>query len=116
MTPDAWVQFLYKTFRFEAEAAMIWGQITNSPQYQSVTRAANPAQISQFGLATQTVYRAIEDKLHLEFGFGWASGDPWASTLTNGFQSTNGFVPRQEAERRRGPHSRRSDFTRTSPR
>ena len=63
---------------------MIWGQVGNTPEYQSVQNAnASAAQISQFGLATQTEYRAIEDKLHLEFGFGWASGDPWASTLSN---------------------------------
>jgi uncharacterized protein (TIGR04551 family) len=35
--------------------------------------------IRQFGVATQTQYRAIDDKLNLQFGFGWASGDPWAA-------------------------------------
>jgi uncharacterized protein (TIGR04551 family) len=102
VTPDAWVQFLYDKFRFEAEFAMIWGQIGNSPQYQSVTNPNESAvQISQFGLATQTEYRAIEDKLHLEFGFGWASGDPWASSLTNG----NATSPRLELNAGQGPIS-----------
>jgi uncharacterized protein (TIGR04551 family) len=102
VTPDAWVQFLFEKFRFEAEFAMIWGQIGNSPQYQSVSIPnANPAQISQFGLATQTEYRAMEEKLHLEFGFGWASGDPWASTLSNG----NPTAPRTELNGGQGPIS-----------
>jgi uncharacterized protein (TIGR04551 family) len=106
VTPDAWVQFLYKTFRFEAEFAMIWGQVANSPQYQSLNNPnANSAQISQFGLATQTEYRAIEDKLHLEFGFGWASGDSWATTLANGYQSASGYQPRQELNGGQGPIS-----------
>jgi uncharacterized protein (TIGR04551 family) len=107
VTPDAWVQLLFKKFRFEAEFAMIWGQIANSPQFQSLNNPnSSPAQISQFGLATQTEYRAIEDKLHLEFGFGWASGDSWASTLSNGSQSAaNGFVPRQELNGGQGPIS-----------
>jgi len=37
-----------------------------------------------FGLATQTEYKAVEDKLHLNFGFGWASGDPWVQGLNPG--------------------------------
>ncbi len=106
VTPDAWLQFLYKSFRFEAELAMIWGQIASSPQYTSLNNPnANAAQISQFGLATQTEYRAIEDKLHLEFGFGWASGDSWASTLSNGYYSSNGYVPRQDLNGGQGPIS-----------
>ena len=28
--PDVWFQFLYKKFRFEAEAAMIYGSIENT--------------------------------------------------------------------------------------
>ncbi len=106
VTPDAWVQFLYDKFRFEAEFAMIWGQVGNTPEYQSIQNPnANAAQISQFGLATQTEYRAMEDKLHLEFGFGWASGDSWASTLSNGYQSASGYVPRYELNGGQGPIS-----------
>jgi uncharacterized protein (TIGR04551 family) len=102
ITPDAWIQILFEKFRFEAEFAMIWGQIANSPEYTSTTNPnASAAQISQFGLATQTEYRAIEDKLHLEFGFGWASGDSWASTLSNG----NPTSPRTELNGGQGPIS-----------
>ena len=31
--------------------------------------------ISAVRLATQTEFRAMEDRLRLQFGFGWASGD-----------------------------------------
>jgi uncharacterized protein (TIGR04551 family) len=55
---------------------MIWGEIGNLPDQSSV--AANPVDIRQFGVVTQTEYRAVDDKLDLQFGFGWASGDPWA--------------------------------------
>jgi uncharacterized protein (TIGR04551 family) len=98
LMPDAWVQVLFKKFRFEAEAAGTWGEIGNSPQY-----ALNPnaGDIRQFGLATQTELKAIEDKLHLEFGFGWASGDPWASTLSAG----NATSPRYELNGGMGPNS-----------
>jgi uncharacterized protein (TIGR04551 family) len=46
--------------------------------------------VREFGLATQAEFNAIEDKLHLNFGFGWASGDPQAPSLNpgpNGLQS-----------------------------
>ena len=76
LTPDVWVQTLWKKLRFEAEFAMIYGEIGNVPGLSS--DVGNPVDIRQFGLATQTEYRAIDDKLDLQFGFGWASGDPWA--------------------------------------
>jgi uncharacterized protein (TIGR04551 family) len=76
VTPDLWLQALWNKLRFEAEAAMIWGEIGNIPGLNS--DVGNPVDIRQFGVATQTEYRAIEDKLDLQFGFGWASGDPWA--------------------------------------
>ncbi|HEX7665375.1 MAG TPA: TIGR04551 family protein [Polyangiaceae bacterium] len=79
--PDPWLQVLYKKFRFEAEFAAIWGQIGNSPAGNEVN---NPVKIRQFGLATESEYRAIEDKLRIKFGFGWASGDPWVEGLNPG--------------------------------
>jgi len=78
LTPDLWAQLLWKKLRIEAELASTWGEIGKSPQY---TGLGNPSDIRQFGLATQTEFKAVEDKLHLMFGFGWASGDPWASSL-----------------------------------
>ena len=48
--------------------------------------------IRQFGLATQSEFRAVEDKLRIQFGFGWASGDPDVEGLAPG---PNGLQPRQ---------------------
>ncbi len=83
LTPDLWVQALWRKFRFEAEGTMIYGRVG------SLLPSANPnntADIQQFGVVTQTEYRAVEDKLDLQFGFGWASGDPWANSSANGVQ------------------------------
>ena len=84
--PDGWVQALWRKFRFEAEFVTIQGQ----------TVALNPSNVNQsaavrqYGLATQTELRAIDDKLDLQFGFGWASGD--AYTASGGLQPpTNGL-------------------------
>ena len=43
-----------------------------------------PLKVKEFGLVTQTEYRMLQDKLHLNFGFGWASGDPQAPSLNPG--------------------------------
>ena len=77
--PDLWVQALYNKFRFEGEFATIYGSVGHTPQTQ-----VQPTQVREMGLTTQTEFRAIEDKLHLNFGFGWASGDPWAPSLNPG--------------------------------
>jgi uncharacterized protein (TIGR04551 family) len=77
--PDAWLQVLYRKFRFEAEGVMIYG----AAQLPTVDNR-QATKIQQFGLATQSEYLAIEDKLHINFGFGWASGDPWVDSLNPG--------------------------------
>ncbi|MGK4003502.1 TIGR04551 family protein [Sorangium sp. So ce1036] len=78
--PDVWLQLLYKKFRFELEAAMIYGSLDTRTQDDSDYR--NPLSpddagwgIRQFGIATQTELRAMEDRLRLHFGFGYATGD-----------------------------------------
>jgi uncharacterized protein (TIGR04551 family) len=92
LTPDLWLQTLWGKFRFEAEAAYIWGEIGNLPptQTQSITNPTN-LDVRQFGIATQTEFKAIEDRLKLQFGFGWATGDPWA------YNSSGGPNPTQSA-------------------
>jgi uncharacterized protein (TIGR04551 family) len=76
LIPDLWVQALWRKFRFEAEAVTIQGQIGYSPLSENIN---NPATVRQYGLATQSEFRAIDDKLDLQFGFGWASGDAYAN-------------------------------------
>jgi uncharacterized protein (TIGR04551 family) len=90
LTPDLWVQLLWRKLRFEAEGAMIYGEIGYLPTLAAT--ASNTADIRQFGLVTQTEYRAVEDKLDLQFGFGWSSGDPWAYN-TAGTQSQGSLAP-----------------------
>jgi uncharacterized protein (TIGR04551 family) len=81
LIPDLWVQVLWKKLRVEAEAATIYGEIAQTPQNANI---ANPVKIRQYGLVTQTEYRAVEDKLKLQMGFGYASGDPWVQSLNPG--------------------------------
>jgi len=96
ITPDLWVQALWQKFRFEAEAVTIQGQIGYVPSLN--TSVANPVNVRQYGITTQTELRAIDDKLDLQFGFGWASGDPYAyNTSSTGnagaLQPPNGLQP-----------------------
>jgi uncharacterized protein (TIGR04551 family) len=79
--PDVWVQFLWGKLRLEAEAASIWGSIENSPARAKVE---DPIKIRMFGIAAQTEYKALEDKLRFQFGTGWASGDPNVEGLAPG--------------------------------
>ncbi len=81
LTPDVWVQAVWRKLRVEAELASMYGQIGYLSLNQDV---GHPVDVRQFGLATQTEYRAVDDKLDLKFGFGWASGDPWANTQGQG--------------------------------
>jgi uncharacterized protein (TIGR04551 family) len=70
-TPDVWFQLLYKKFRFEAEGTMVAGSLRSV----SPSGGGDSADIRQFGLATQTEWKAVEGRLRLQFGFGWSSGD-----------------------------------------
>ena len=81
--PDLWVQARYRKFRFEAEAVTIQGSLENtqttpgaSDYVNSTGIGKNGWKIRQYMLVTQTELKAVEDKLRLQFGFGWASGDP----------------------------------------
>ena len=87
LTPDVWLQTLWRKFRFEAEAVAILGAIGGIQNVNGGLSAvpADTVDIRQWGVTTQTEYKAVEDKLDLQFGFGWASGDPWAySTSATG--------------------------------
>lgn len=86
--PDAWVQFLFNKLRLEAEVATIWGSLENSPAGSKVNE---PMKLRMWGLATQAEFRAVEDKLRIQFGHGWASGDANVEGLAPG---ANGLQPR----------------------
>lgn len=87
--PDAWIQILYNKFRAEAELATIWGSLENSPASAKISQ---PIKLQMWGLATQTELRAVEDKLRVQFGAGWTSGDPHVEGLAPG---PNGLQARQ---------------------
>jgi len=88
LIPDVWVQLLWNKFRLEAEFASIWGSIENSPARSSVS---DPIKLRMWGLATQAELKAVEDKLRVQFGAGWASGDPNVEGMAPG---ANGLQPR----------------------
>ncbi len=74
--PDLWLQILYKKFRLEAEGVAILGEIGAIPG--GAFSAGRQTDVRMWGMAAQTEFRALEDKLHLQFDFGYASGDQWA--------------------------------------
>ena len=79
--PDLWTQILYRKFRFEMEAVTIQGSMENtqytagSSDYVGSPLSPKGWKIAQYMVATQTELRAVEDRLKIQFGFGWASGD-----------------------------------------
>ncbi len=79
--PDVWIQFLWNKLRLEAEAATIWGSVESSPVRQQVS---DPVKLRMWGVAAQAEFRAVEDKLRIGFGHGWASGDPNVEGLAPG--------------------------------
>jgi uncharacterized protein (TIGR04551 family) len=81
--PDLWLQLLYKKFRFEVEAVAIRGSVESidgdpepngSLDYTDAPGGAG-WKLRQYGLATELEQKLVEDRLKLQFKFGWASGD-----------------------------------------
>ncbi len=88
--PDLWFQLKYKKFRFELEGAAVVGSMENtdtSPNISTFTNAGR--KLREYGLAAELEQHLVEDKLRLEFKFGWASGDSSAFNPN----STNNLVP-----------------------
>jgi uncharacterized protein (TIGR04551 family) len=79
--PDVWIQFLWNKLRLEAEGAAILGSIENSP---ASAKVSDPIKVGMWGFTTQAEYRAVEDKLRVMFGTGYASGDPNVEGLAPG--------------------------------
>lgn len=112
-TPDLWLQVLYEKLRFEMEAVMVRGSMDNTQTTPGAYDYDNPNDpdkngwdIRQYAVATETEYKTVEDRLRLNFGFGWASGDadvlgPGVGGLTPGNQNTPGFsgLPSQGTDR-----------------
>ncbi|MEJ7728164.1 MAG: TIGR04551 family protein [Polyangiaceae bacterium] len=101
--PDAWLQINYKKFRFEAEAAWIVGSLDTVDINGGAKADDNPSapdnpgwNLLSFGLATQTEYKAVEDRLRIHFGFGYATGDQDVEGLSPG---QNGLQPQLTLDR-----------------
>jgi uncharacterized protein (TIGR04551 family) len=91
--PDLWLQLLYRGFRFEAEAATQQGSIENaSADPINPDPAQQNYKIRSWGFATEIEQMLAENKLHLGFKTGWASGDADVDSLApgNGLQNQNG--------------------------
>jgi uncharacterized protein (TIGR04551 family) len=86
-TPDLFLELKYKKFRFGGEFATIQGSIgnisttTTEPLTSSDPNNTN-YKIRAYGLATEFEQKLVEDKLKLEFKFGYASGDSDVDGLT----------------------------------
>ena len=117
--PDLWVQTLWRKLRFEAEAATIHGADRLRSDHAARTVPTLGRTSASTAVATQTEFRAVEDKLDLQFGFGWASGDPYAynASATGARQGRADTGPQSElatsSTTSRGP-SRRSASTPTT--
>ncbi|HVY29734.1 MAG TPA: TIGR04551 family protein [Polyangiaceae bacterium] len=82
--PDVWFQLLYQGFRFEAEAATVQGSIENVSVQSTTSPADENWKIRSWGFAGEIEQALAENKLHLGFKSGWASGDADVDSLTPG--------------------------------
>ena len=93
-TPDLWGELMWKKFKIGVEAALVWGSIENTdPRTGSNYDNPNVSgsdddgwNVRQFGFTLQSQYRAIEDRLRVDFGFGFATGD-------DDVEGINGYGP-----------------------
>lgn len=88
--PDLWLQLLYGGFRFETEIATVQGTIDNVGTEPGAN--ATNYKLRSWGFASEIEQKLAENKLHLGFKFGWASGDADVDSLApgSGFQDQHG--------------------------
>lgn len=100
-TGDLWLKLRYQGFRAELEAAFVYGSLENTlreeSDYDNVRDPLNDGwRIRQFGLALETEYRTLADRLGLGFDFGIASGDSDVANITpTASNTTESSVDRQ---------------------
>ncbi|WP_437730374.1 TIGR04551 family protein [Sorangium sp. So ce1335] len=102
--PDVWLQLLYKKFRFELEAAMIYGSLDTRGSFDSdYVNALSPDDngwgIRQFGIATQAELIEMEGRLRLHFGFGYATGDDDVPALKPRGSAIGAMDPQNSTDR-----------------
>ncbi|MEM1031122.1 MAG: TIGR04551 family protein [Myxococcota bacterium] len=103
VVPDAWFQFRYDTFRFEMEAAMVWGSLENTGNTPGESNFDNPLpggddgwNVRQFGIATDATMTFLDDKLRVGLKFGYATGDEDVEGLE---PTANGVQPQLTNDR-----------------
>ncbi|WP_437618544.1 TIGR04551 family protein [Sorangium sp. So ce1151] len=104
ITPDVWFQLLYKKFRFELEAAMIYGSLDVRGQGDTdyanfLSPDDNGWGIRQFGLATQAELIEMEGRLRIHFGFGYATGDDDVPSLEPRGSAIGAMDPQNSTDR-----------------
>jgi uncharacterized protein (TIGR04551 family) len=93
---DLWLKFRFDKVRIEAEAALHYGSLESTlrdaaSDYQNLLdRRENGWNIRQFGIATETEWTAIEDRLRLGFDFGFATGDDDVASLVPQVSASSG--------------------------
>ncbi|MGK3992516.1 TIGR04551 family protein [Sorangium sp. So ce1024] len=102
--PDVWLQLLYKKFRFELEAAMIYGSLdTRGGDDSDYANVLSPDDsgwgIRQFGIATQAELVEMEGRLRLHFGFGYATGDDDVPSLKPRGSAIGAMDPQNSTDR-----------------
>lgn len=93
-TPDVWADFRWNRLRIGLEAALVWGSIENTDtnggsNYDNPNASGDEEDgfaLRQFGIAVETSYRAVEDRLRLGFNAGFATGD-------DDVEGINGYGP-----------------------
>jgi uncharacterized protein (TIGR04551 family) len=83
---DLWLQVLHRNFRFEMEAAVIYGSTTLN---RDRAPNAQPYDLASVGGAMEFEYRLLNNRLTLDFRTGYASGDP----DVEGLNYQGGFTP-----------------------
>lgn len=92
--PDWWAEMKWKKLRIALEAALVWGDIDNTVVRNGMN-FDNPDvegdkddgwKLRQFGFVFESEWRALEDKLRIEFDAGFATGD-------SDVEGINGFGP-----------------------
>ena len=91
--PDLWFQLLFRGFRFETEIATVQGTIANISNVKDEDVAPlRDYKLRSWGFAAEIEQMLAENKLHLGFKAGWASGDADVDSLApgSGFQDQHG--------------------------
>jgi uncharacterized protein (TIGR04551 family) len=77
---DLWLELRFHKFRAGVEAALWYGSVENTLRAErDYDNTRDPLddgwRIRQFGVAAETEYRALEERLRMGFDFGFATGD-----------------------------------------